>query len=134
MHGCMHGCIDGLMHECMHGCMDASQQLDGSLAHSQARTVGRPRTVSGASKLYVLSWNVTGLAAGSLDLFLQHVSAYHDWDAIMIQEGFHSLEPIVAGQHFVFTPPGVCSGVACPAIILHKRWDGHTRQLAGGSH
>ena len=79
----------------------------------------------------MLSWNIAGLAATDLALFLDHVELAAPWDFIALQEGFRKLEGLDAGGHGLFTPPELEGGLRCPAVVIHSRRAAGARYVGG---
>ena len=81
--------------------------------------------------LYMLSWNIAGLAAAQLSILLDHVEMAAPWDFIALQEGFRELEGLDAGGHGLFTPPELEGGLRCPAVVVHSRRAASARYVGG---
>ena len=79
----------------------------------------------------MLTWNVAGLAAAQLAIFLDHVEMAAPWDFIALQEGFRVLEGLDGGGHGIFTPPELEGGLRCPVVVVHSR-RAETARYAGG--
>ena len=85
------------------------------------------------TSLYMLLWNIAGLAAAQLPILLDHVELAAPWDFIALQEGFRELEGLDAGGHGIFTPPELEGGLRCPAVAIHSRRAEHARYVGGRS-
>ena len=79
----------------------------------------------------MLSWNVAGLAASQLSMFLDHVEMAAPWDFFALQEGFRKLEGLDAGGHGLFTPSELEGGLRCPAVVVHSRRAAGARYVGG---
>jgi endonuclease/exonuclease/phosphatase family metal-dependent hydrolase len=79
----------------------------------------------------MLTWNIAGLAAEKLSIFLDHVEMAAPWDFIALQEGFRVLEGLDAGGHGIFTPPELEGGLRCPVVVVHSRRAENARYVGG---
>ena len=78
-----------------------------------------------------ISWNLSGLRFEDFDTLLEQISAVYDWDVLLFQESFRSLD-FQVGSHLVFTPSTCPSNVGCPVFVFHRAWSGRVHQLPGG--
>ena len=74
-------------------------------------------------------WNVTGLAADEVDVFITQPSDHYDWDFVCLQET-EDIE--FESGHVMCTCGSRSGGLRIPAMLVRERWVSALRLAASG--
>ena len=64
---------------------------------------------------------------------MSQISMLTDWDVLLLQECFRTLDGVDVGVHEFFTPSELLEGLRYPAVIVNRKWKGQSKIVGGAA-